>query len=119
MGTRRFMEKAKGIEILFVIVPPVCVLCTTETGQNIKGIIILGFYLILVEVVTKSIDPKRDSIAEDQIILTILKVLSFFMIYMTLTGDRILSFLSFVILVGLLYVIIMRNRIPPQISTEP
>ena len=113
------MEKIKGIEILFVIVPPLCILCTAETGQNIRGIIILGVYLILVEAVTKSLEPKGNSIAEEHIVLTILKVLSFFMIYMTLTGDRILSFLSFVILVGLLYVIIIRKRIPPQISTEP
>lgn len=120
MKKGKHMEKMKGIEILFIIVPPLCVLSTTGSGQNIKDVIILGAYLLLAELATKKLDPKGDFSIEEHIVLTILKILSFFMIYVVLVGDRILSAIGFVVLAGLLYLIVVRSKkMPPRYPPKP
>ena len=127
MKKERYVEKVRDIDIFFIISPPLCILYAIGVGQGIKNIIILGVYLIFVELAIRGLGQKGDTNIEEHIVLTVLKVLGFFMIYVVLAGDRILSFLGFVILAGLLYfllyLIVIRNRkIPPKpdrIATAP
>ena len=121
------MRIVRENSVSLTIAPLVYILSTTESWNSIEEIIMIGVYWVLVELVIKGLYQDGNSHIEECIVSTVLKVLGFFMIYTILTGDRILSFLGFIVLAGLVYFllylpIIQDRKIPPRpnwISTVP